>query len=255
MKKRYSAIIVFLATAITTILLGFITSAYAKEEEHGKQSNVSNQKQQQTQIQLNNENEESNQFHYRQQIKNKEFTIMGVIEDFGDNWIKINSKTIKIDTLITGEVELKGKLAIGKKVKIEGIIDGETYYAKQYKIIGSGQGRFQDEIENDDYDEHDDEEDEDDKEQIVINSPSPTSTPIASPSPIVTAVPSVSPNPIVSPLPEESIVTSFTGSDTIADMLIDTDSIDKKVSLLEDMGIEFQKAWEQILKYLKGLSQ
>ena len=243
MKKRYSAIIVFLATAITTILLGFITSAYAKEEEHGKQASVSIQNKQQTQIQLNSENEEIDQFHYRQQIKNKEFTIMGVIEDFGDNWIKVNSKTIKIDTLVTGEVELKGKLAIGEKIKIEGIIDDETYYAKQYMIIGTGQGRFQDEIENDDYNDDDDDEDEDDKEQIVISSPSPIASPIASPS------------PIVSPLPKESIVTSFTGSDTMADTLIDTENIDKKVSLLEDMGIEFQKAWEQILKYLKGLSQ
>lgn len=81
------------------------------------------------------ENDEDNDENKTKTIINKkEFKIKGQISSLGTNSFIINGQTIKIDPLITKQVEQKGILAIGLFAKVEGRVINDILYAKEIEI-------------------------------------------------------------------------------------------------------------------------
>jgi len=241
-------ILVFLLLIIIGIFgaIAYLPKVYAKE-------NNGRQIQQKMQTQLLSESKEDNdQFRYRLNIRNEEFVIYGVIKNILDKSIIINSQQIIMDSQITGLIQINGRMASGEKVKINGIVHNGIYYAKKIVVIGTGQGKDKSEIkDNDELEEEDN-----DVEEISPNfSPKPSLDPIilASPTPLPIYTPAPSPTPSASIAPP-----SISSQIGLSQLLLEPDSIskismDNKVTLLEDMGIELDKLWEKILNYLYNL--
>lgn len=239
--------LVFLLSIIIGIFgaVAYLSKVDAKED-NGRQI----QQKMQTQL-LSESEEDKDQFRYRLNIRNEEFVIYGVIKNIVDKSIIINSQQIIMDSQITGLIQINGRMASGEKVKINGIIHDGIYYAKKIVVIGTGQGKDKSEIKDNDELEEDDEA----EENSSNFSPKPSSDPIilASPTPlpIYTLAPSPTPSASIAP----SSISSQIG---LSQLLLEPDSIskismDNKVTLLEDMGIELDKLWEKILNYLYNL--
>lgn len=239
--------LVFLLSIIIGIFgaVAYLSKVDAKED-NGRQI----QQKMQTQL-LSESEEDKDQFRYRLNIRNEEFVIYGVIKNIIDKSIIINSQQIIMDSQITGLIQINGRMASGEKVKINGIIHDGIYYAKKIVVIGTGQGKDKSEIKDNDELEEDDEA----EENSSNFSPKPSSDPIilASPTPlpIYTLAPSPTPSASIAP----SSISSQIG---LSQLLLEPDSIskismDNKVTLLEDMGIELDKLWEKILNYLYNL--
>jgi len=82
----------------------------------------------------------------------KGFEAKGTISNLSSTSFDINGKTVKMDATVTGKLQIKGTLANGTFVKVEGkTIDG-TYYAKEIKVENKGGEKDEDEDETDDSD-------------------------------------------------------------------------------------------------------
>lgn len=150
------------------------------------------------------------------------FEIKGEISAISGNSFTILDQTIVIDPSQVSEFEQKGILAVGNMAKVEGKIINGTKYAKEIKIIGTGQGRFKFEIEG-----------------ITLpagGSPNPSPSPSPSPSP--TSDLDASP----SPLPSPSVEPSATPSANVAVKIKASGPIDQVIEFLN-----------QILSFLENL--
>src|SRR3990167_6972473 len=115
------------------------------------------------------------------------FEIRGEISSISGNSFTILGQTIVVDPSQISEFKQKGILKVGSMAKVEGKIVNGTKYAKEIKVIGTGQGRFKFEIEGVTF--------------PAGSSPSPSPSPIPSPSPTsnIDASPSPSPSPSSEP--------------------------------------------------------
>lgn len=81
----------------------------------------------------------------RVQVKREEFKIDGTTStiSIAENSFVIAGRTIFIDPVKVGKFRQKGVLAIGSRVKVEGVvIDGKSY-AEDINVVGTGQGNSQ----------------------------------------------------------------------------------------------------------------
>lgn len=66
--------------------------------------------------------------------QNTEFTLKGVITSSASDSIVIDTKTIKIDSSVTGDVKIVGTASVGAYAIVRGIIKDSNYYAKRITI-------------------------------------------------------------------------------------------------------------------------
>lgn len=123
------------------------------------------------------------------EIEGQTFEITGEVTSISGNSFVVFGQTVMIDPSRVAEFEQKGILAVGNIVKVEGIIEGGTKFAREIKVLGMGAGRFKFEVRG-------------------VNtqaspqpsaSPSPSASPNSSPSPSASPTPSGSPSPSASP--------------------------------------------------------
>lgn len=77
----------------------------------------------------------------------QEFEIDGIISSISGNSFVLSGQTILIDPSQVREFEQKGVLAVGQRVKVEGIVKNGMNFAQEINVIGTGQGRFQFKVE------------------------------------------------------------------------------------------------------------
>lgn len=120
-----------LILALLTVLLMFIASpsAYADKDQGPK---------------IN----DHTKFELKFDENTQKFEIRGEITAIAGNNFVVSSQTIFIDPTQVKEFEQKGVLAIGKRVKVEGIVKNGVNFAQEINVIGTGQGRFKFESEN-----------------------------------------------------------------------------------------------------------
>lgn len=92
--------------------------------------------------------------------ENAEFMLKGVITSFSSNSLVIDGKTIIIDSLVTEEIKIVGKIEVGAYAMIKGEIIDSKYYAEKIVINQRNKKDI-----------------EDDKDDEEIASPSATPTP------------------------------------------------------------------------------
>lgn len=95
--------------------------------------------------------------------ENAEFMLKGVITSFSSDSLVIDGKTIIIDSSVTEELKIVGKIEVGAYAMVKGKIIDSKYYAQ--KIVVNQRNK------------NDIEENEDDDEDDEIASPSATPTP------------------------------------------------------------------------------
>lgn len=104
-------------------------------------------------LKIENKIEDENEVEIEAGIENKveingqRFEIRGEISSISGNTFVVLGQTINIDPSKVEEFEQKGILQVGKTVKVEGIIENDTKFAREIMVIGTGQGRFRLEIE------------------------------------------------------------------------------------------------------------
>lgn len=99
--------------------------------------------------------------------ENSEFMIKGVISASTSNSITINGKVINIDSSVTEEIKIVGKLEVGAYAMAKGIVKDSNFYAE--KIVVNE--RNKNNIEDEDEDEIDD---DDDRNATPSATPTPT---------------------------------------------------------------------------------
>lgn len=121
-----------LILALLAILLMLIVSpsAYAKDEYQGLKIN------------------DHTKFELKLDEDTQQFEISGEITAIAGNNFVVSGQTIFIDPTQVREFEQKGVLAVGKRVKVEGIIKNGVKFAQEINVIGTGQGRFKFETED-----------------------------------------------------------------------------------------------------------
>lgn len=111
---------------LLAILLMFIASpdAYAKDDNQGLKMN------------------DRIKFELKFDGDTQRFDIQGEITAVAGNNFVVSGQTIFIDPSQVKEFEQKGILAVGRRVKVEGIIKNNIKFAQEINVIGTGQGRF-----------------------------------------------------------------------------------------------------------------
>lgn len=66
--------------------------------------------------------------------ENSEFMIKGVISAFTSDSLTIDSKTIKIDSSVTGDIKIVGKINVGAYAMAKGEIVNSNYYAEKIVV-------------------------------------------------------------------------------------------------------------------------
>ena len=189
------------------------TLIFASNDKNGNGNNRSR-------FELKVENEQDDdENHARFEIGTQEFKISGEISSISANTFVILGQTITIDPSQISQFEQKGILKVGNVAKVEGVIVGSTKFAKEIKVIGTGQGRFKFEIEG-----------------LSLPSSNPSPTPSVSPQPSASPEATSSASPPPSPSPEA------------------TQSADVSVKIKAQGPIDQVVAFlEQVLSILKNL--
>ncbi len=202
----------FLPLFALIFLLLLPTLTFAHENKNGNGNNRSR-------FELKVENEQDDENHTRFEIGTQEFKISGEISSISANTFVILGQTITIDPSQISQFEQKGILKVGNVAKVEGVIVGSTKFAKEIKVIGTGQGRFKFEIEG-----------------LSLPSSNPSPTPSVSPQPSASPEATSSASPPPSPSPEA------------------TQSADVSVKIKAQGPIDQVVAFlEQVLSILKNL--
>lgn len=132
------------------------------------------------------ENDDNHGLKLKLEQSDDEFEIRGEISSVSTNSFVIAGQTVNIDPSKVEKFKLKGILEAGNSAKVEGVVVDDVKYAKEIKLIGTGQGRFKFEING----------------VTFSSSPSPSVSATPSASPDVSPSPDTSPSP--SPTPEVS---------------------------------------------------
>lgn len=202
----------FLPLFALIFLLLLPTLTFAHENKNGNGNNRSR-------FELKVENEQDDENHTRFEIGTQEFKISGEISSISANTFVILGQTITIDPSQVSQFKQKGILKVGNVAKVEGVIVGSTKFAKEIKVIGTGQGRFKFEIEG-----------------LSLPSSNPSPTPSVSPQPSASPEATSSASPPPSPSPEA------------------TQSADVSVKIKAQGPIDQVVAFlEQVLSILKNL--
>lgn len=157
--------IFFLLILIAAFSLGGV-SAYAnedKDENEVKPSRIIEIIENSRFFEISGEGKNKTEFRIKDNHndENSEFMIKGVISASTSNSITIDGKTINIDSSVTDEIKITGKVEVGAYAMAKGIIKDSNFYAE--KIVVNQRNKKDIEEENEDEDE--------------IASPSATPTP------------------------------------------------------------------------------
>lgn len=137
--------------AIFLITLSTTSVALAKDGGRGEGSK-GDDKGSKVEIKVKNEAEEENEVEEEnEQVEQVEvgaaqFEIRGEITAVVGNNFTIAGQTIFLDPTQVNEFEQKGVLAVGKEVKVEGVVRNGVKFAREIKVLGEGQGNFKFEI-------------------------------------------------------------------------------------------------------------
>ena len=137
------------------------------------------------QVNIEAEDDENDDDDVNLEVGGSSFEIRGEIDSISGNSFTILGQTIVVDPSQISEFKQKGILKVGSMAKVEGKIINGTKYAKEIKVIGTGQGRFKFEIKG-----------------IALpagSSPSPSPSPSPSTTSDIDASPSPSPSPSSEP--------------------------------------------------------
>lgn len=157
--------IFFLLILIAAFSLGGI-SAYAnedKDENEVKPSRIIEIIENSRFFEISGEGKNKTQWSIKDNHndENSEFMLKGVISASTSNSITIDGKTINIDSSVTDEIKITGKLEVGAYAMAKGIVKDSNFYAE--KIVVNQRNKKDIKEENEDEDE--------------IASPSATPTP------------------------------------------------------------------------------
>ncbi len=141
-----------LLTLLAILLIGLSTSSMALAKDGGRgEGSKGDSKGSKVEIKIKNEAEEENELEEDEQVQQVEvgatqFEIRGEITAIVGNNFMVAGQTIFLDPSQVSEFEQKGILAVGKQVKVEGVIKNDVKFAREIKVIGEDQGRFKFEI-------------------------------------------------------------------------------------------------------------
>src|SRR3990167_6794764 len=96
------------------------------------------------QVKIESEDDEDENANF--ELGGASFEIRGEISSISGNSFTILDQTIVVDPSQVSEFKQKGILKVGNMAKVEGKIINGTKYAKEIKVIGTGQGQFKFEI-------------------------------------------------------------------------------------------------------------
>lgn len=117
---------------------------------------------------------------FQERIKNNKFMIKGVIQSSSSGSLTINNKVIIIDSSVTGNVKIVGKIQVGAYAMAQGIVQNSSLYANKIVV----DQRNKKEVEENDNDN--DENEEDNITPTVTVTPTVTITPTETPTPTPT---------------------------------------------------------------------
>lgn len=106
--------------------------------------------------------------------EDSEFMIKGVISASSSSSITVDGKVINIDSSVTEEIKIVGKIEIGAYVMAKGVVKDSNFYAEKVVVDQRNKKDMEDE-------------DEEDEEVNPSISPSPSATPTATSSSAVQA--------------------------------------------------------------------
>ncbi|MCL6096829.1 MAG: hypothetical protein M1444_04095 [Patescibacteria group bacterium] len=103
----------------------------------GDESNIfgfSNQESEQEKIQEQNKNKTQFRIKDNHNDEDSEFMIKGVITSSSSGSIVIDNKTINIDSSVTGDVKIVGKIEVGAYAMAKGIVKDSNLYAEKIVV-------------------------------------------------------------------------------------------------------------------------
>ncbi len=138
------------AVILLIILTGNLNTTLAHDGEKENKARFELKLENEVEDEIEAENHAEVEIKSGSETNGQEFKIKGEITSVSGNTFVVMGETITIDPSKVNEFKQKGILAAGKKVKVEGIIEGGVKIAEEINVIGTGQGRFKIEIDGDD---------------------------------------------------------------------------------------------------------
>lgn len=133
---------------IIMIMISAPLEAFAHEGNSGKKDRARLELKIENKVEDENEEGIENEAENKLEVNDQRFEIRGEISSISGNTFVVLGQTITVDSTRVNEFEQKGILQVGKTVAVEGIIENNTKFAREIKVLGIGQGRFRVEINN-----------------------------------------------------------------------------------------------------------
>ena len=129
-----------------------MTSSIVSASAHNNENRGENNGRQRFELKIENKIEDEDEVEVENEVENKlevngqEFEVRGEISAVSGNTFVVLGQTITVDPSKVSEFKQKGILEVGKRVKVEGVIQNGTKFASEINVIGTGQGRFKFEV-------------------------------------------------------------------------------------------------------------